>query len=143
MTTVISIIPPGEMLFVLARRGRADKNKIFSDIKKMQGVDPGHLRILAMRTLVDGLVPGFLAQMAASYPRLGIDVGMRDGAVVASEGGKRDIVLAFNLPPQRGLQRELHTTRRVPVGSPFRARRALQHLWFRGKVSVVAARYRL
>jgi DNA-binding transcriptional LysR family regulator len=105
MTTGMSITPAGEMFVVLARRWRADENQIFSDIKKMQGVDLGHIRILAMDSLVNGLVPRFLARMAESYPRvrIDVDVGTPDDAVIALEDGKCDIALAFNLRPQRDL----------------------------------------
>ncbi len=105
MTTGMSITPAGEMFVVLARRWRADENQIFSDIKKMQGVDLGHIRTLAMDSLVNGLVPRFLARMAASYPRvrIDVDVGTPDDVVIALEDGKCDIALAFNLLPQRDL----------------------------------------
>lgn len=105
MTTGMSITPAGEMFVVLARRWKADEIQILSDIKQMQGVDLGHIRILAMDSLVNGLVPRFLARMAADYPRVRIDVEVAtpDDAVSALEGGRCDIALAFNLRAQRDL----------------------------------------
>lgn len=105
MTTGMSITPAGEMFVVLARRWRADENQILSDIKQMQGVDLGHIRILAMDSLVNGLVPRFLARIAVDYPRVRIDVEVAtpDDAVSALEEGRCDIALAFNLRARRDL----------------------------------------
>ncbi len=103
MTTGMSITPAGEMFVVLARRWRADENQILSDIKQMQGIDMGHIRIMAMDSLVNGLVPRFLARMAVKYPlvRIDVDVSTPDDAASALEDGRCDIALAFNLRPQR------------------------------------------
>lgn len=101
--TGMSLSPAGEMFVVLARRWRADEDRILSDVKQMQGVDMGHIRIVAMDSLVNGLVPRFLTRMSETYPRVRIDVDVAtpDGAVTALDEGHCDIALAFNLRPQR------------------------------------------
>ncbi|MGO4852872.1 LysR family transcriptional regulator [Phaeovulum sp. W22_SRMD_FR3] len=103
MTTGMALSPAGEMFVVLVRRWKADENRILSDVKQMQGVDMGHIRIVAMDSLVNGLVPRFLACMAETYPRVRIDVDVvtPDDALMALEEGQCDIALAFNLRPQR------------------------------------------
>nr|WP_067298704.1 LysR family transcriptional regulator [Marinobacterium profundum] len=103
MTTGMSLSPAGEMFVVLARRWKADENRILSDVKQMQGLDMGHIRVVVMDSLVNGLVPQFLSKMAERYPRVRIDVDVvtPDGAVTALEEGHCDIALAFNLRPQR------------------------------------------
>ncbi|KMK68304.1 LysR family transcriptional regulator [Puniceibacterium sp. IMCC21224] len=103
MTTGMALSPAGEMFVVLARRWKADENQILSDVKQMQGVDMGHIRIVAMDSLVNGLMPRFLMRMSESYPRVRVDVDVAtpDGAVALLDEGQCDIVVAFNLRPQR------------------------------------------
>ena len=93
----------GEMLIVLVRRWRADENRIWSDVKQMQGVDLGHIRLVTMDSLVNGPIPRFLARVAESFPRVRIDVEIvtPDEAVAALDAGEADIALAFNMKPQR------------------------------------------
>ena len=105
MTTGMALSPAGEMFVVLARRWRADENRIWSEVKKMQGVDLGHIRLVTMDSQVNGTIPRFLARVAADYPKVRIDVEVAtpDEAVVALDDGRADIALAFNVRPQRAI----------------------------------------
>lgn len=103
MTTGMSLSPVGEMFIVLARRWKADENRIWSDVKQMQGVDLGHIRLVTMDSLVNSLLPRFLQHVASVYPKVRIDVEIAtpDDAVAVLDAGDADVALAFNLRPQR------------------------------------------
>lgn len=105
MATGVVLNPAGEMFVVLARRWRADERRIASDVKQMQGVETGHIRLASMDSLVNGVVPRFLGRIAESYPRVRIDVEVAtpDDAADMLDEGRVDIALAFNLNPRRDL----------------------------------------
>lgn len=102
-TTGMTLSPVGEMFVVLARRWKADENRIWSDVKQMQGVNLGHIRLVTMDSLVNSALPRFLHDVAAIYPKVRIDVEIAtpDDAVSALDAGDADLALAFNLRPQR------------------------------------------
>ncbi|BCH21029.1 LysR family transcriptional regulator [Mesorhizobium sp. L-8-3] len=99
MATGMSLSPVGEMFIVLARRWKADENRIWSDVKQMQGVDLGHVRLVTMDSLVNGVLPRFLHHIAEVYPKVRIDVEIAtpDDAVSTLDAGDADVALTFNL----------------------------------------------
>ncbi|AQZ50890.1 LysR family transcriptional regulator [Martelella mediterranea] len=103
--TGMSLSPAGEMFVVLARRWNADENRIWSDVKQMQGVNLGHIRLVAMDSLANGVLPRFLHHVADVYPKVRIDVEIAtpDDAVTALRADEADIALAFNMKPQRDI----------------------------------------
>ena len=105
LSTGMTLSPVGEMFVVLTRRWKADENRIWSDVKQMQGVDLGHIRLVTMDSLVNSVLPRFLHHVADIYPRVRIDVeiGTPDDAVAALEAGNADVALAFNVRAQRDL----------------------------------------
>ncbi|GAB1583857.1 LysR family transcriptional regulator [Phyllobacterium phragmitis] len=105
MTTGMTLSPVGEMFVVLARRWKADEKRIWSDVKQMQGVDLGHIRLVTMDSLVNGVLPRFLRHVAEVYPKVRIDVEIAtpDEAISALDAGEADMALVFNLRAQRGI----------------------------------------
>ena len=105
MSTGMTLSPVGEMFVVLTRRWKADENRIWSDVKHMQGVDLGHIRLATMDSLVNSVLPRFLHHVAEIYPQVRIDVeiGTPDDAVGALDAGNADVALAFNVRAQRDL----------------------------------------
>lgn len=103
MSTGMSLTTAGEMLIVLARRWRIDENRVWSDIKQLQGIDLGHIRLITMDSLVNGPIPQFLSRVTLNFPKVRIDVEIAtpDDAIAALDAGKADIALAFNVKPQR------------------------------------------
>ena len=95
----------GEIIVVLARRWRADIDRVGIEIKQLQGVDQGRLKLAAMDSHTNGFLPLFVARLAQQYPRiqLEIDIMSTDQAAAALVGGELDIAVAFNLKPQRDL----------------------------------------
>lgn len=102
-TRGMQLSPAGEMFVDLARRWRADETRIQSEIKRMQGVDFGHVRLATMDSLVNGVVPQFLGSFSERYPRVRVDVEVAtpDDAATLLENGQCDLVLCFNLRKQR------------------------------------------
>lgn len=99
----MDLTPAGEMFVLLSRRWRADESRILSDIKQMMGQDFGHIRLATMDSLVNGVVPTFLASLARAHPRVRVDVEIAtpDGAAELLDDGGCDMALSFNLPPHR------------------------------------------
>jgi DNA-binding transcriptional LysR family regulator len=103
--TGMALTPAGEMFLVLARRWQADESRVWSDVKQMQGVELGHIRLVTMDSLVNGPIPTFLAAMSETYPRVRVDVEIAtpDDAVDRIVDGAADIGLAFNVRPRKEL----------------------------------------
>lgn len=105
MSTGMALSAAGEMLIVMIRRWQADEIRIWSDVKQMQGVDLGHIRLITMDSLVNGPIPCFLSEVSERFPRVRIDVEIAtpDAAAAALMAGKADIALTFNMPAHRDL----------------------------------------
>lgn len=99
----MALSPAGEMFLVLARRWRADERRIFSDIKQMQGTEVGQVRLAAMDSMANGVIPRFLGELFVRYPRVEIDVDFMtpDTVGTALNDGAVDVGLAFNVKPHR------------------------------------------
>lgn len=102
-TRGMQLSPAGEMLVLLTRRWRADEARIQSEVKRMQGVDFGHIRLATMDSLVNGPIPRFLDIVSRKYPRVRVDVDVAtpDEAADLLDNGQSDLVLCFNLRRQR------------------------------------------
>ena len=101
----MELSPAGEMFVLLARRWRADETRIQSEVKRMQGVDFGHIRLATMDSLVNGVIPKFLEVVSGKYPRVRVDVDVAtpDEAADLLDNGQCDLVLCFNLRKQRDI----------------------------------------
>ncbi len=95
----------GEIIIVLARRWRADVSRTWLEVRQLQGVNQGRLKLAAMDSHVNGFLPVFVGRWARQYPRirLEIDIMSTDQATTALVDGALDIAIAFNLKPQRDL----------------------------------------
>lgn len=110
------LTPPGDAIVTLARRWRNDERRVASEIRQMQGIHQGHVRIFAMDSHSTGVLPQLVSRLAAEHPRisLAIEIGSSDDAVAALLAGKAELAAIFNLSPRR----ELHTlwTQELPLG---------------------------
>jgi DNA-binding transcriptional LysR family regulator len=104
-TTGMTLTTAGEMFVLLARRWQEDETRLLTDIRQMQGVDFGHVRLVTMDSLVNGLVPRFLKSVAREYPRVRVDVEIAtpDGAAEMLDRGECELALCFNLRPSRDI----------------------------------------
>ncbi|SON56754.1 HTH-type transcriptional activator CmpR [Hartmannibacter diazotrophicus] len=93
----------GDALVTLARRWRADERRVVAEIKQLQGIDQGHVRIAAMDSHVNGFLPDFVERLAAEQPRITLDIEIAtpDDAVSALLSGEVDVAAIFNLTPRR------------------------------------------
>jgi len=93
----------GELLLALSQRWKQDLNRTLSDIKQLQGVSHGQLRLAAMDSHANGLLPDFIQTVAARHPGvvLEVDVVSTDEATRLLLAGEVDLALAFNLRAQR------------------------------------------
>jgi DNA-binding transcriptional LysR family regulator len=110
------LTPPGDTIVTLARRWRNDERRVASDIRQMQGVHQGHVRVFAMDSHSTSVLPRLVERLLAEHPRisLSIELGSSDDAVAALLAGKADVAAVFNLSPRR----ELHTlwSGELPLG---------------------------
>lgn len=106
----------GEVVLALAQRWRTDVNRTLSDLKQLQGVHQGHLRLAMMDSHANGLAPGFIAAVSAAHPGivLELEVVTPDDAARRLHEGEADLAIAFNLRPQRDLH--LVWTAELPLG---------------------------
>ncbi len=106
----------GELLLALSQRWKQDLNRTLSDIKQLQGVSHGQLRLAAMDSHANGLLPDFIQTVAARHPGvvLEVDVVSTDEATRLLLTGEVDLAVAFNLRAQR----ELHLlwSAELPLG---------------------------
>lgn len=95
----------GEVVLALAQRWRADVGRTLSDLKQLQGVNQGHLRVAIMDSHANGLMPRFLAALAGTHPGivLEVEVVTPDDAPRLLHDGEVDIAVVFNLKAHRDL----------------------------------------
>jgi DNA-binding transcriptional LysR family regulator len=95
----------GDALVTLARRWRSDERRTASEIRQLQGIHQGHVRLVAMDSHANGFLPQFIERLASEHPRISleIDIASPDGALSALLAGEADIVAAFNLSPRRDI----------------------------------------
>jgi DNA-binding transcriptional LysR family regulator len=106
----------GEVVLALAQRWRGDLDRTLSELKQLQGVHQGQVRLVAMDSHANGLLPAFIAQVARDHPgiTLEVEIATPDEAVRLLHDGQADVAVAFNVKPQR----ELHIvwTTELPLG---------------------------
>jgi DNA-binding transcriptional LysR family regulator len=93
----------GDALVALARRWKSDERKAASDIRQLQGIHQGHVRMVAMDSHANGFLPLFIGKLAVEHPRISLEVEIAspDDALSALMAGDADIIAAFNLSPRR------------------------------------------
>jgi len=106
----------GDALVTLSRRWRTDERRVASEIKQLQGVDQGHVRLVAMDSHANGFLPRFIERLATEQPRISLEVEVAspDDALSALLEGSADIAAIFNLTPRRDLY--VHWSTELPFG---------------------------
>ncbi|ARP79928.1 hypothetical protein CAL12_03210 [Bordetella genomosp. 8] len=95
----------GDAIVSMARRWRNDERRASEDIRKLQGVHQGHVRLVAMGSHVDGFLSTWITDLAALHPNISLSVEIcnTDEASAALLDGTADLAAAFNLSPGRHL----------------------------------------
>ena len=96
----------GEEFIELAARWRDDVSRTWSRVKEIQGLELGQVKLAAMDSMVNGIIPEFLAQLAGDHPNVQVDLEIMspDQAVSAILDRSMDIACAFNVKPQAELK---------------------------------------
>jgi DNA-binding transcriptional LysR family regulator len=97
----------GSALVAMGQQWVSQERRTVSQVHQLQGVNQGHVRLVAMDSHVNGLLPALLEQMAALHPYISLDVEIAttDAAAVLLVSGRAEVAVAFNLQPRR----DLHT----------------------------------
>lgn len=93
----------GEAAVLLARRWRADEEHLEEDLRTIRGEQFGTVRLGAMDSLANSILPDLITTFAARYSRIGfaIDIMTPKEAAHELDVGSIDLALAFNLPSHR------------------------------------------
>lgn len=93
----------GDALIALTRRWKSDERRAASEIRQLQGIHQGHVRLVAMDSHANGFLPQFIEKLATLHPRISLEVEISspDDALTALVAGDADIIAAFNLSPRR------------------------------------------
>lgn len=94
----------GEAVVLLARRWRADEERLEEDLRTMRGEQFGTVRLGTMDSLANSILPELVEVFSARYPRIrfAINIMTPQDAAHELEIGTIDLALAFNLPSDRG-----------------------------------------
>lgn len=106
----------GEAVIVLARRWRADAERLDTGLKEMRGLEHGTVRMAAMDSLANGVLVDLVDWLQREHLRihLSLDIVTPSEAARELEDGTVDVVVAFNLPQQRHQHRIW--TEQLPFG---------------------------
>lgn len=112
----MTLTPSGRLVLDLAREWRLDNARLWSVIEAGRGVAHGHFRIAAMDSMVNGLMPALVAEIALAFPRVTaeIDIMSPDNAVKGVLNGDYDIAAVANAARHDNLA--FHWSREFPLG---------------------------
>lgn len=96
----------GDTVVTLARRWRSDERRAAAELKALQGIDQGHVRLAAMDSHVNGFLPRIIEKLAREHPSVSLEVQIAstDDAVAWLLGGSADLAAIFNLSPHRDVR---------------------------------------
>lgn len=99
------LTPAGDAIVTLARRWMADERRAAAELRQLQGINQGLVRVVAMDSHVNGILPALIAHLDVRHPRISLDVEVAstDAAVAALTAGEADIAAVFNLSPRRDI----------------------------------------
>ncbi len=105
VTRGMRLTSAGDTVVTLARRWRTDERRAASDLKQLQGIHQGHIRLVAMDSHVNGFLPRVIETLTGEHPRISLEVQISstDDAVAALLGGSADLAAIFNLSPHRDI----------------------------------------
>lgn len=112
----MTLTPAGRLVLEMAREWRLDNARLWSAIEADRGVAQGHFRIAAMDSMVNGLLPALVAEIARAFPRVTaeIDILSPDNAVKGVLNGDYDIAAVANADRHESLA--FHWFREFPLG---------------------------
>ena len=96
----------GDRVVTLARRWRGEVRRIAAEIRSLEGMNLGHVRVVAMDSHANGLLPRVVRELRAAHPKITLEIEITNTAQAAASlvNGAADIGIVFNLPPHRDLR---------------------------------------
>lgn len=112
----MTLTPTGRLVLDLAREWRLDNARLWSEIEAARGAAQGHFRIAAMDSMVNGLLPALVDEIAKAFPQVTaeLDIMSPDNAVKGVLNGDYDIAAVANADRHEKL--EFHWFREFPLG---------------------------
>ena len=89
----------GELLLVMAKRWKTDLQRTKTEISQLKGLHHGHLRLVAMDSHANGLLPYLIGALAREHPGISLEVKFAtpDEATQMLGEDEADLAVAFNL----------------------------------------------
>jgi DNA-binding transcriptional LysR family regulator len=93
----------GDTVVTLARKWRSDERRAAAELKQLQGINQGNVKLAAMDSHANGFLPRIIAKLASEHPSISLEVQIAstDDAMAALLGGSVDLAAIFNLSPHR------------------------------------------
>lgn len=106
----------GEATLLMARRWRADQGRLSDELKQMRGMEHGTVRLAAMDSLSNSVLPTLVSQLAQRHPgiNLTIDIATPHEAARELDQAVVDIAIVFNLTTDK--TRHVLWTTPLPFG---------------------------
>lgn len=95
----------GDALIGMVRRWKQDELRMLADVQRLQGLNQGHVRLVAMDSHATSVLPSVIRQLGQHHPMLSLSVELAapDMAEQALLAEKADLGAIFNLAPRREL----------------------------------------
>ncbi len=115
------LTPAGEMLLRHVRDTLYNYDRLLADIDSLSGIRSGHVRIVALDSLLVDLLPRVLKSISDRYEAISFSVLSASPGAVFHEiaAGRADLGLTFVAPTSNALQ--LVTSVRAPLGAVMSA----------------------
>lgn len=106
----------GELLLALAKRWKTDLQRTKAEISQLKGLHHGHLRLVAMDSHANGLLPHLIGALAHEYPGIALEVKFAtpDEASQMLIEDAADLAIAFNLSVR--VQIHVFWSAQLPLG---------------------------
>ncbi len=99
------LTPSGDALITLARHWLQDERGVVAEIRRLQGVNQGHVSLVAMDSHATSVMPALVRDLGAKHPLVSMSIALAtpDDAEAALLTGQADLAAIFNLKPRREL----------------------------------------
>lgn len=95
----------GDALITLARHWLQDERGVVAEIRRLQGVNQGHVSLVAMDSHASSVMPALVRDLGERHPLVSLSIALAtpDDAEAALLTGEADLAAIFNLKPRREL----------------------------------------
>lgn len=99
----MTLTEAGQSVVLLARRWRSDEERLVDEFRTMKGLERGNVRLSAMDSLSNSVLPACVHQLSQSNPGIHLSVDIVSPAQAGHDlqAGLSDLAMAFNLPADR------------------------------------------